>query len=803
MKKKSINSSTIVALLMLLCTTIWAQNKNDIDKRLQVIEEVIQQKRQKKGNQLISQDLLLLSKGQKSANYESFMTYGNNIALIGRCISNVASLKKELQELGAVDIKTYKMTVSFKLSMDKISELNNCKELKRVIPELKPITRVGDVTSEAVKSLKVNQVLNTYGLTGKNVKIGVLSDSYNALGGEAAGIASGDLPGVGNPNGYSTPVNVLSEIATGSGGIDEGRAMIELIHDIAPEAEILFYSAFNGYFDFGDGIRALADAGADIIVDDISYFTEPFFQNGFIAQAVNDVVRQGVVYFSSAGNSGELSYESNYRNFKTQQLSLHDFDPTSSRDGFQTIVVPANSGTTLSFQWDQPSPLFTDGPGSTAPQLRTDMDIFVFDPDTNELLFQSTNLNEDSSVEVLNITTQSTPLVIDVAIVKSSGPNPKRIKWVNYRDDITSTEYDTKSSTVVGHANAQRAIAVGAVAFFNAQGFNGRDNSRINGFSSLGGTLLRLNDNGSRKNTPLDTRKPDFCATDGTNTTFFGSDIPNQTPGGTPLENDTNPNFFGTSAAAPHAAAVAGLLLQANPDLRPNQVKNIMKNTATDMDNPLTANFDAGYDRKTGFGYINARRAVVRTIKNIGIKNLLLTSVCSNNPDVRLRWRVRNSNPFNVTYTYNVVGTNQNGSFVAKPGDNFFNTNRVSGSNTTKITWKDQNNNNKQTVKASGFAICQNLFTSDDNDEIVEENITFYPNPVVNKNISISYFSNSIKNETINIVPINNINSAASILSMPVQLIPGKNEVIIDVSGLKPGIYALRIGNKTKKIIKQ
>ena len=79
--------------------------------------------------------------------------------------------------------------------------------------------------------------------------------------------------------------------------------MLQLVHDIAPGSPLAFATAFGGPDEFAANIRALSGAGAKVIVDDVSYFTEPFFQSGVIDQAAAEVTAQGVTYFSSAGNS--------------------------------------------------------------------------------------------------------------------------------------------------------------------------------------------------------------------------------------------------------------------------------------------------------------------------------------------------------------------------------------------------------------------------------------------------------------------------------------------------------------------
>jgi hypothetical protein len=151
-----------------------------------------------------------------------------------------------------------------------------------------PVTNSG-VGSGGATASQVQQALDESGLSvnGSGIKVGVLSDSFNDLGGAAADEADGALPSASN-------IQILKDL--GSGGSDEGRAILEIIHDIAPGANLAFYTAFAGEQDFANGILALANADAKVIVDDVSYFDEPFFQNGVIAQAIQTVEAEGVTY---------------------------------------------------------------------------------------------------------------------------------------------------------------------------------------------------------------------------------------------------------------------------------------------------------------------------------------------------------------------------------------------------------------------------------------------------------------------------------------------------------------------------
>ncbi len=158
-----------------------------------------------------------------------------------------------------------------------------------IAPAARGTTNVGALTSQGYISHKANQVVSSLGEDGTGVKVGVLSDSVDAL---AALIATGDLPA------GTTVVPGQS----GNPGTSEGTAMMEIVHDLAPGAQLFFATAFNGIASFADNIRTLRNTyGCDIIVDDVTYFNEGVFQDGPIAQAVNDVVASGALYFSVGG----------------------------------------------------------------------------------------------------------------------------------------------------------------------------------------------------------------------------------------------------------------------------------------------------------------------------------------------------------------------------------------------------------------------------------------------------------------------------------------------------------------------
>lgn len=251
-----------------------------------------------------------------------------------------------------------------------------------------------------------------YKVDGEDVKVGVISDSYNTLSGSPAttDVLNGDLPGTGNPD-YSNPVQIV-ENPSGRRS-DEGRAMLQIVHDIAPKASLAFRTGFVSAGDFAQGIRQLQQDNCSVIVDDVTYITEPFFEDGVVAKAVDDVTAQGVSYFSAAGNYGHKSskhFPSGSASCTSCRISAVIFN--GAGDIYQRIsLVPGTY--TIVLQWQDS--IYSLGQTSTG--TTNDLDIFLTDDNGKTLFgFNRNNIGGDP-LEVLpfTVTQNATTNVLIVA----------------------------------------------------------------------------------------------------------------------------------------------------------------------------------------------------------------------------------------------------------------------------------------------------------------------------------------------------------------------------------------------------
>jgi len=543
--------------------------------------------------------------------------------------------------------------------------LNDYPEVINSVSQAIPgVPNKGATTTQGDRVMRSNLVRAGYvhsvgdqAIDGTGIKIGVLSDSYNKR--RDAGvdgvntldtdISNGDLP---------ASLYFLRDLPSRFGnGTDEGRAMMQIIHDVAPGAQLGFRTGVVTSGDFAQGIRDLAAAGSDIIVDDITYITEPFFRDGKVAKAVNEVTANGVSYFTSAGNFGSKSFEGVFTPVSDPSIGLplnsgewiglgrvNQFSGGSTTQSIK--VFPGQNGPAvymIALQWDDP--LYSiDQIGSLY-----DLDIYLKDFGVPLFGFNRNNANGDP-IEILSFTITE-PTTVDLLIARECASCTDidsntgiKFKYVVFRGELDPNDQNgINASTIIGHANSDGAMTVGAVLYANTSVFgfdptlvpSGTERFTVASFSSKGGTLT----NGVIRN------KPDFTAPNGVNTTV-NLGAPN-------LEGDRFPNFFGTSAAAPHAAAIAALVKQArlkyypstNPQnwvggvgaSLPADIRRVLKTTAQDM-------HETGFDIKSGSGLVRADRA--------------LLSLAAPNPDnIELVYE-DGVNPGKVEFKLRINGTN-------------------------------------------------------------------------------------------------------------------------------------------------
>ncbi|MFQ5769183.1 MAG: S8 family serine peptidase [bacterium] len=485
------------------------------------------------------------------------------------------------------------------IPFSKFDEIASLSFVTFIRPPDYALNMTGSVNTEGDSILKADDVRNILGIDGSGVKVGVIS---NGVDSHADAQATDDLP-----------VNI--EINPNQpGSNDEGTAMLEIIHDLAPGAQLAF-SGPKTSLEMITAIRYLADTsfggnGCDIIVDDIGFLTQPNFEDGPIAQTVDEVVAEGITYITAAGNQANDHYERNYVNgnltFQGTQLNVHDFGVAagSLSDGTMGVLVGPNTKITVFLQWNDPFP----GSGN-------DYDLLLLN-DTLDSLFTISQEPQNGTqfpLEVAVFENTALTTVRSNVVVRRLGASPRFIEMFIIGDNFDLEEYNvTEGSIVPGHQAAMGAITVGAI--------NVRDpgNDNIEFFSSRGPARIFFPAAEERV-------KPDIAATDGnliTGAGGFGSKFGNAF------------RFFGTSSAAPHAAGVAALVLSANSNLTPLEIRNALYNSAVDLG-------ISGKDNSFGAGRIDAFKAVQSVITNVAHE--------SSNPPMNFTLQQNYPNPFNPT----------------------------------------------------------------------------------------------------------------------------------------------------------
>ncbi|MGE5280730.1 MAG: S8 family serine peptidase [Chloroflexota bacterium] len=463
----------------------------------------------------------------------------------------------------------------------------------------------GEVVSEGVEQLNAGEEAGEaraeFPVDGSGVTVGILSDSFDSAeeaipGGEVATHAledekSGDLPGPNSPCTNKEKVKVFHEIPAffSEEAFDEGRGMAQIVHDMAPGADISFATAYEGEEAFASNIEELAEEGANVIADDVFYFEEPFFQDGPVAVAAQRATEGGATYFSAAGNDNIFDSEEHeiasweapeFRDAgscpqEVEELEgfngTHclDFNPGPGVDKTFGIKVEGHEFLTVDLQWAEP----WNG-------VKTDLDTFLLDASGHLIEEEfSDNIGSQRPDEIMQwFNPSSSTKTVQLVINDYEGKDP-RLKFALLQNGggVEATEYprstgeDVVGPTIFGHSGSAAAVSVGAIRF--------NTTTKPEFYSSRGPVRhdfgpVESAEPAEELGSPEILSKPDLVATDCGSTTFFADFAV------IPPEEESRWHFCGTSAAAPHAAGVAALMLDEKPGAEPEEIRAALQASA-------------------------------------------------------------------------------------------------------------------------------------------------------------------------------------------------------------------------------
>jgi hypothetical protein len=523
------------------------------------------------------------------------------------------------------------------------------------------VRRTGSVTTEGDAILHADAVRRQLSLDGTGIKVGVISDGLKGVfatgcttctGVTGGPIGTGDLPdatGTRNSSGVLTGVSggisarsfqansdvegLPRSACAFAGAGAEGTAMLEIIHDLAPAAQLSFANADTDLA-FRQAVNFLASSN-DVVVDDLGFFGEAYDGTSPVssntAAALNNAGNRIRTYVTAVGNEADEHYIGVYTDSRTDGTSitgisngghLHLFQQSSDTTDvlglgpqpYNVITMPAGGEVVIFLTWDDPF-------GGSA----NNYDLYLVRQSTGAVVARGTDqqTGRQDPVEFIDYTNNTGSADSFRIVVQNVGDRAaaKTLNLFSFEPECAAAgprpvapprherhNYNTATRSVAAEGDAGGSpvsvISVGAICSASAaassvfagsaapdESCNDRNNQTIEFFSSRGPTIDGR-------------RKPDVTGIDGVAVTGAGRFV--------------NP-FFGTSAAAPHLAGIAALVLQAAPCLVAGGANAVDVNAArTSLRNLLITNAvplsDTAPDNVFGYGRADALASVQKTL---------------------------------------------------------------------------------------------------------------------------------------------------------------------------------------------
>ena len=449
------------------------------------------------------------------------------------------------------------------------------------------VSQTGSLLTEGDVPLGSAAVRADLGFDGTGIRVGIISDG---IGGLADAQASGDAPVLDTQKSFS-----IDGIAAGS----EGTAIIEIVHDVAPGAILSFANASTD-LDMIEAVNFLSEFN-DIVIDDLGFFFPDDQQSAVsrnTAAALNNPAWPIRSYLTSVGNWALRHYQAPFvagPDGKTEfdlefTGAVHEFRAEPGTVDVQGLGPSTSNEIYMETGDEALAVLFWDDPWGGA---TNDYDLFLLD--------------ETGAVVDESILGQGTgfDLPRERFFFKNDGPAGRfQVVVQNFEDAAAAATLDLFVFETPKLPGEDLALNFNtAASSMLAQSDAGGGVLSIAAVSPT--ALATVRDYSSRGPTNNGVNKPDLTALDGVSVTGSGG---------------FDTTFFGTSAAAPHVAGIAALLLQASPaltaadggnaDQERSLLRGLLTGTAVDLAAP-------GLDAESGYGRIDAFAAVERALATI------------------------------------------------------------------------------------------------------------------------------------------------------------------------------------------
>ena len=555
-----------------------------------------------------------------------YLKEGNSTSIINN-ISEEITDRDEKNHIAVVWVKVKNLEV--------LASLDGVRTIRTVMP---PIKRTGSINTEGDAIHQTSDVRTTFGENGTGVRVGIISDGVNT---HSTAQTSGDLPQDGSG------LTVLSDTYGG----DEGTAMLEIVHDMVPGAELYFHDLGGNTVLFNAAIDDLINAGCNIICDDIGWLLEPFYEDGIVASHINSVINSNdIIYVSSAGNAGDSHYQGDFFPI-TSQPTQHDFSEGGTTGFYLYLPLQVGEQAIIILQWD-------DQFGASG----NDYDLYLNNLGTSATVASSQFVQsgtEDPLEYIVYTRPGGGPISYNYGIiVEQYSGNPVNLEVFIYAPNNYSNNIKAQDA-IYGHAAVDGVVSTGAVRYTTP--------STIEFFSSQGPSTIAYPISESRQT-------PKIVGVDGgaiTGAGGFGS------------FDGINYRFYGTSASAPHIAAILAQawsydLMQAGDDVR-----QLLYDWSEDLGS-------AGFDNVFGYGRGNALN-IFNGALPVELSSFSATTI---GKDVKLSWntateinnygfeverQIHTSTPLSVTGWEKIGFVNGNGNSNSPKDYSFVDDNVTSG----------------------------------------------------------------------------------------------------------------------------